>query len=170
MEQKQATLGTRGMAALFMLCAVASQTWAQDSNSLAAVFASQDVNGDGAISARELEHFREFLFLSADFDSDGKVSAEEWKNWDPRHVGVSFAEAQIGFAFSAMASIFVTLDNDINGSLSESEMSTGLVRDFAAVDQNQDGLLNRDEFEQSFLLRKEVEIRIENLVAGRPPY
>jgi EF hand len=148
--------------AVVALCSTAQLAWAEDS-----IFLDHDLNGDGFISPSEYDLFRQYLLLSLDFDSDGRISTDEWNSWDPRDAGIPIADKQIGLAYSAMANVFITADTNVDGYLSEQELSAALLRDFSKVDEDQNGFLNPSEFEKAFLLPHEIEVRIAEL--AKPP-
>ena len=66
-----------------------------------------------------------------------------------------------------MANVFITADTNVDGYLSEQELSAALLRDFSKVDEDQNGFLNPSEFEKAFLLPHEIEVRIAEL--AQPP-
>ena len=151
-----------GAMAAMALVISASAAMAQES-----IFAAQDANGDGSISQREYALFETYLFLSLDYDSDDKISTEEWNSWDPSTIGVVFAGRQTGLVYSALGSLFVSLDTGVDGFLSEQELTNGLFHEFAASDQDQNGFLNKEEFDQAFVFPKELETTVAEMT--QPP-
>ena len=96
------------------------------------LFASMDTDGRAGLSRAELEAGaeREWAVLS----SGAKVSAIDYGNW----------------ALSVMGSRevmpnFLSFDSDFNGGLTKREFENGLMREFDRADENEDGLVSRQE-------------------------
>ncbi|MEO9969056.1 MAG: hypothetical protein ABJG15_04360 [Hyphomonadaceae bacterium] len=101
---------------------------------IALLFATMDADQDRAVSATELEAGLNAEWAFADKDKSGSVSAIEFANWAGTSLG---SQDTIPNRLS--------LDTDINGTVTETEFAEGMAAEFSKLDKNGDQLLVRSE-------------------------
>ena len=104
----------------------------------AKLLARLDQNADGKLSRQELQAQALKRFEAADSDNDGKVTQAELS----RHVAAKMAERQ-----AKRAERMKALDSNGDGQWSKDELSKLPERWFSKLDQDQDGVLSRQELE-----------------------
>ncbi|XP_067662706.1 uncharacterized protein [Haliotis asinina] len=135
------------MKVLIVLCAVVAAAFAADdatSDAVAkfkatvkaqvgALFLTADTNKDGQFDKADM------LSIFTDYDADGdkKVSQKEFVS--------KFAGSQTSLAVIAKG-LFLELDMDRNGEVTDSDLDLY----FRKIDQNDDGKVEKDEFEKYF--------------------
>ena len=113
---------------------------------LRGLFASNDYNGDGRISPRELNVFTEFAFVSSDADADARVSLEEFMAWDPGFATLAEYRGKAQAYEAAKREVFGARDRDGDGGLDEAELSVNAAHDFVVADRDRNGSLDPGEF------------------------
>ena len=93
------------------------------------MFERLDTDGDGTITAQEVEAVRASHFSDADTDGNGEVSLGEFK--------AAFAE----FSTPMKVRAFQFLDRDGNGEVTTDEYNQVTDRGFARLDRNDDGVI-----------------------------
>jgi hypothetical protein len=101
---------------------------------VALLFVSMDTNHDLVVTAAELANGIKAEWERADRDHSGALSGFEMSDWCAAVLGD--AEASPGR---------LSLDTDVNGSVTREEFETGLKKEFAILDRNADGRLDRAE-------------------------
>lgn len=117
---------------------------------LRGLFASNDYNRDGRISARELNVFTELAFVSMDTDADGRVSLKEFMVWDPGFASLARERGKVEAFEAAKQGVFKAWDRDGDGSLDETEMAVNGAHAFVVADEDRDGSLGPEEFAVGF--------------------
>ena len=112
-----------------------------------ALFASQDVNGDGFISIREFERFRRQAMTAMDANGDARVDRAEWTEFDPGFLRLAQENMTEMKLEDAKGAIFASLDTSADGYLSNDEMTAGLFRGFLDADGDDDGRLTKVEMD-----------------------
>ncbi len=106
------------------------------------MFEEVDANGDGLITAAEIEAAREARFAEMDSNGDGFVTAEEI---------AAFADDRRG---KRAARMIERLDANDDGKLSAEEMATrGPGRMLERLDANGDGALSKEELAEARKMR-----------------
>ena len=100
----------------------------------ALLFVNMDTDRDLSVSAAELADGIKTEWLRADKDRNGALSAFEMSDWCATVLGD--ADATPGR---------LSLDSDVNGVVTREEFETGLKKEFASLDRNADGRLDRAE-------------------------
>ena len=108
---------------LALLIASASPLWADRVQLDAEDVFFLDANGDGAISGPEFAEFAYFAFRTIDTNGSGTLSLREVE----KHL---------------TSDDFSVMDANADGHISKQEWARQLNKDFAAADQDQDGLLD----------------------------
>lgn len=102
-----------------------------------------DIDGDGAISAREHQSGSRKTFESMDANHDGEVTAAEMQS-----SGVSTASAGHPTTASAPAEARIAaVDRDSDGKLTAEEHATASQEMFGRLDGDRDGLLSQNEIQ-----------------------
>ena len=138
---------TLGLAA--GLAAATTQTSAQaptdPAEVLAILFDTQDENGNGVLSPREVGHFRELAYVSFDSNADMMASADEFLAWDPGFEPAAREIGRLDQFLAAKREIFDMYDANMDEFVSDAEMKAGFFDQFIKADANEDGVLDRDE-------------------------
>ena len=107
-------------------------------------FSDLDVDGDGSITAEDIEAVRQARFAEMDADDDGTVSPAEFE---------AFLAAQSAERGNPMGQRFVSrLDNNNDGSISIEEFRFGRAgggRMLDRADADGDGAVSAEEFEEA---------------------
>jgi hypothetical protein len=111
-------------------------------------FGQIDTDGDGKITAAELNAQRESIFYAMDADDSGDLTMEEFMavRMGPgagNEGGMGRMEEQRQAAKQAM---FAPMDTDGNGKLSMEEWNAGGKTEMSQMDTNGDGVITGDEF------------------------
>ncbi len=114
-------------------------------------FAQLDANGDGTVSATEMEAFGALQaterFKSADSDGDGKISTEE--------MAASMDADRASRAAQRVDRMVARFDTDKDGMISEDEMTAAVgknrretpgARFISWADTDKDGVISEDEY------------------------
>lgn len=123
---------------------------------LRGLFASNDYNRDGRISARELNVFTELAFVSMDTNADNRVSREEFMVWDPGFASLARERGKVEAFEAAKREVFEARDLDKSGSLDETEMAVNGAHDFVVADKDRDGSLSPEEFAVGFPILADI--------------
>ena len=94
------------------------------------VFDSVDLNGDGELSLREVDLFRQSVMLSQDHDDDGVVTAEEHLTWDMGWRYLAEERGVAGILAKARRDVFDAWDRNGDGGLDEIEQTMSQTTDF----------------------------------------
>jgi hypothetical protein len=151
-----------------LLVASVAPVVAQLSDSYAQVFASSDINGNDQISRAEYAHMQNLIVLQIDANDDDNIGADEWNNWDPAYMGVSYQPVDIGKIYAVMARLFVTLDRDADGNLTHAELLNGLFVEFDAADREGDGALSTEDFAGAYRLPAIVANDLQDMFGAEP--
>jgi Ca2+-binding EF-hand superfamily protein len=101
---------------------------------IALLFVSMDADHDLSVTSTELAEGLKVEWARADKDHNGSLSAFEMSDW---------CSAVLGDPDATPGRL--SLDTDVNGVVSREEFETGLKKEFAALDRNADGKLDRAE-------------------------
>lgn len=103
------------------------------------VFASMDTDGQAGLSKTELETGieKEWKVLN----SGAKVSAIDYGNWALSVMGSSEVMPN-----------FLSFDSNFNGGMTKTEFRNGLRNEFARADENEDGIVSREELTYSITM------------------
>ncbi len=112
---------------------------------LTLLFDTQDENGNGVLSPREVGTFRELSYVSFDSNADMMASAEEWLAWDPGFEPVAEALGRLDQFRAAKSELFAMYDDNADDFVSNAEMKAGFFDQFIKADANEDGVLDRGE-------------------------
>lgn len=99
------------------------------------MFEKFDKDGDGRICAEEFEDVHMIRFYTLDMDNDGEISREEFV----------FMQGMRGEPAGRAHQAFNGLDTDRNGRLSVEEFDASRAPSFATLDMNMDGTLSTSE-------------------------
>lgn len=120
------------------------------------VFQSVDLNGDGMLSLREVDLFRQDVMISRDYDDDGVVTAEEHLEWD---MGWNYLAETRGVADQyqqARKRVFDAWDTNHDGVLNEAEQTLSQTRDFYVAANRSNAPLNFEAFKSNLRIMKEM--------------
>ncbi len=115
------------------LLLAATGAFAKDGNRAEAIFQRLDTNGDGAISARESEAFRDERFAKMDADGDGTVTMAE------------LTEAGRQRQAERSAKRFERMDTNGDGAIQKTEFEEVAAKRFERLDANGDGAVTLEE-------------------------
>jgi|GEM_PF-406363 len=101
-------------------------------------FETVDANGDGRVSRREIDHYRELVMLSQDANDDGVVTFEEYSAWDMGWRQLGEARGKLDRLKAARTEVFDFWDKDDDGRLSAAEQLMSQTVDFYAADTDRD--------------------------------
>jgi hypothetical protein len=101
---------------------------------VALLFVNMDADRDLTVTAAELADGIKAEWARADKDRNGALSAFEMSDW---------CTAVLGDPDATPGRL--SLDADVNGTVTREEFETGLKKEFAAMDRNADGRLDRAE-------------------------
>lgn len=114
------------------------------------IFATIASGGRDAFHLGDLEVFRASVFGGMDYDGDNRVTHEEFSQWDPGFAAIAEEVGRFDAYLTASKIVFAFWDRDGSGELAEPEMRFAMTADFRRADLDDDGLLTREEFIQSF--------------------
>lgn len=139
MTLKKTSVAILGLAVLPMLAAPVFAKGGGDRDHRAGFMSEADTNGDGALSAEEIEAHRAAVFAAADTDGNGSLSAEEMQASQERQNDERRARG--------MAKRIEALDTNGDGELSLEEMSkeNRQAAMFKRLDTNEDGVISEEE-------------------------
>jgi Ca2+-binding EF-hand superfamily protein len=100
-----------------------------------------DADGDGEISAKEIENAPAAL-KALDRDNDGKLTRDELR---PAPGGRGPGQGPVSAAAQQMVAQLMTLDKDGDGKLGKNELPEGIRVLLEGADTNKDGFLDRAE-------------------------
>jgi Ca2+-binding EF-hand superfamily protein len=122
---------------------------------IALLFVSMDADHDLSVTSTELAEGLKTEWARADRDRNGSLSAFEMSDW---------CKAVLGDPDATPGRL--SLDTDVNGVVTREEFEAGLKKEFAMLDRNADGRLDRAE-----LLVKAVQRSVGEVGGGgeRPP-
>ncbi|MCP5433555.1 MAG: hypothetical protein H6923_09830 [Alphaproteobacteria bacterium] len=127
----QEARGPRGMRPGVMQAAVGSFVYAVP---LALVLQENDADGDRRITRAEFDGAVARIFAEADADRSGQIAALEFQTWARAALGSE--EAQPGR---------LEFDTDLDGIISRAELVKGMADEFARLDKDGNGVLDRSE-------------------------
>ena len=116
------------------------------------IYGSFEERPDAGVDIGEFVHFGQDVFVSMDFDDSGSIDLAEFIKWD---FGFNFIATDTGQERAyetAQIIIFATWDHDGDGNIAKSEYNKSMVWDFRRADTNDDALLTREEFLQSYVV------------------
>lgn len=120
------------------------------------LFDSQDENGNGVLSPREVGKFRELAYFSFDSNGDMMASAEEWLAWDPGFEPVADQIGRLEQFRSAKRELFSMYDVNDDDFVSDAEMKAGFFDQFIKADANEDGVLDRAEHSNFEIIARQL--------------
>lgn len=109
-------------------------------------FQSVDANQDGAVSWREVEHFRNLVMLSMDSNDDGVVTSDEYIFWDMGWADLAETRDKFTELEAARRDVFKVWDRNGDGRLSPDEQTLSQTRDFYVASENTNESLNFKQF------------------------
>ena len=114
--------------------------------------AEMDADGDGRITAAELQDGHAALFTSVDADASGEILRDELIGWE---FGLgemaAFRDRAQGFE-AAMGMVFDLFDRDGDHGITAQEIAEGLVQAHAFADRDGDGALSYAEYRSNFVV------------------
>ena len=140
------------------MTAAQAQAPTEPSEVLAILFDTQDENGNGFLSPREVGRFRELAYISFDTNSDMMASAEEWLAWDPGFEPAAKAVGRLEQFRDEKRKLFGMFDVHEDGFVSDAEMKAGFFDQFIAADANEDGVLDRDEHSAFEIVARQLHV------------
>lgn len=114
------------------------------------IFATIASGDRDAFHTGDLEVFRASVFGGMDYNGDHRVTHEEFSQWDPGFAAIAQELGRSEAYVTASKIVFAFWDRDGSGELVEPEMRFAMTADFRRADLDDDGLLSREEFIQSF--------------------
>jgi Ca2+-binding EF-hand superfamily protein len=144
---------------LALTAGIAGNAWADDAGKTSGTemkpeFQSYDTNGDGEISKAEMSKAVDDQFAKADRNGDGTLDRTEFSDmaWHGRHHGAAHGQkmSRAGAWHGSAMPDFKDVDTNGDGRLSKTEAAAKLPGvDFARLDANQNGFVDRAEYRES---------------------
>lgn len=138
------TLALAAALALTPLTAAAQSPMTAE-EALALLFQSQDADGNGVLSPREVAEFRRLAYISLDTNADMMASSEEWLAWDPGFEPVARQIGRLEAFQTAKTELFTMHDANEDGFVSDAEMKAGFFDQFVKADADESGTLSPEE-------------------------
>jgi len=103
-----------------------------------------DTNKDGSVSLEEMQTFRSKNFAAADMNKDGRLSAKEFSELS-KIMEEQRKKMQDAAKQEKIKKYFDKLDTNKDGDISKAEFDKKGEHNFIENDENDDGLLNRED-------------------------
>lgn len=111
-----------------------------------------DANRDGRLSMVELESAGRVVFASMDVDADGAVTEAEMTGWRYGLADLAAFRGRAQAHDTAMGLVFDMMDRDRSGFVEAGEHRDGLARGWRNGDRDGDGRLSMAEFRDGFFI------------------
>lgn len=120
--------------------------------SIDAFAVAMDANNDGRISPVEMDSAARAVFASMDVDGDGALTEGEMTGWEHGMAHLAAFRGRSQAYDAAMGMVFEMLDRDMSGTVDAAEHARGMRAAWALADRDGDGVMSHAEFRDGFVV------------------